>query len=116
MFVLPDEVGGTHPALVEAMGYGNCVLVNDNCSNLEVVSDSGFHYLGAEGDRDLGAKMQQLLDDPELVAAYRIRARQRADTYYRWDEVVEQHANAYRQLMGGGGAAETSELARSAGS
>src|ERR1019366_5492125 len=29
LFVLPDEVGGTHPALVEAMGFGNCVLVND---------------------------------------------------------------------------------------
>ncbi len=116
VFVLPDEVGGTHPALVEAMGYGNCVLVNDNRSNLEVVSDSGFHYLGAEGDRDLEAKMQQLLDDPGLVAAYRIRARQRAETYYRWDDVVEQHASAYRQLMGGAGEAETAELARTAGS
>ena len=34
IFVLPDEVGGTHPALVEAMGFGNCVLVNDTASNL----------------------------------------------------------------------------------
>jgi glycosyltransferase involved in cell wall biosynthesis len=116
LFVLPDEVGGTHPALVEAMGYGNCVLVNDTRSNLEVVSDSGFHYLGAEGDGDLRKKMQQLLDDQELVAAFRVRARLRAKTYYRWDEVVEQHANVYRRLMGGVGAAETSELARTAGS
>jgi len=116
LFVLPDEVGGTHPALVEAMGYGNCVLVNDTCSNLEVVSDSGFHYLGADGDRDLHRKMQRLIDDLELVSAYRTRARERAETYYRWDDVVKQHANAYRLLMGGAGAAETPELARTPGS
>jgi len=116
LFVLPDEVGGTHPALVEAMGYGNCVLVNDNASNLEVISDSGFHYRGAEGEVDLQRKMQQLLDTPDLVAAYRVRARQRAETYYRWEDVVEQHASAYRRLMGGAGAAEAPELAQPTGS
>jgi glycosyltransferase involved in cell wall biosynthesis len=116
MFVLPDEVGGTHPALVEAMGYGNCVLVNDNCSNLEVISDAGFHYRGADGDIDLQRKMQELLDAPDLVAAYRVRARQRAQGCYRWDDVVQQHANAYRRLMGGAGAAETPELAQPASS
>jgi glycosyltransferase involved in cell wall biosynthesis len=115
-FVLPDEVGGTHPALVEAMGYGNCVLVNDTPSNREVVSDAGFHYRGAEGELDLQRKMQELLDAPELVAAYRIRARQRAQTAYRWENVVLQHARLYQKLMGGTGAADTSELAQPTGS
>ena len=54
LFVLPDEVGGTHPALVEAMGFGNCVLVNDTPSNLEVIADAGFSYRGSEGDENLG--------------------------------------------------------------
>jgi glycosyltransferase involved in cell wall biosynthesis len=116
MFVLPDEVGGTHPALVEAMGYGNCVLVNDNCSNLEVIFDCGFHYRGADADIDLQRKMQQLLDAPDLVAEYRVRAHQRARTYYRWEDVVRQHANVYRRLAGGAGAADTPEFAQPAGS
>ncbi len=116
MFVLPDEIGGTHPALVEAMGYGNCVLVNDTCSNLEVISDSGFHYHGADGHVDLQRKMQQLLDAPDLVAAYRVRARQRAQTHYRWDDVVQQHANVYKRLMEGAGAVESHEFAQPAGS
>jgi glycosyltransferase involved in cell wall biosynthesis len=116
MFVLPDEVGGTHPALVEAMGYGNCVLVNDTRSNLEVISDSGFSYHGAEGDADLQEKMQRLLDAPELVAEYQLRALRRAQTHYRWEDVVEQHANVYRQLMGTPDEAKTPEFVQFGGS
>jgi glycosyltransferase involved in cell wall biosynthesis len=103
MFVLPDEVGGTHPALVEAMGYGNCVLVNDTPSNLEVIGDAGFHYRGAEGEVDLQRQMQALLDAPDLVATYRVRARHRAQTKYRWEDVIQQHADLYRRLMDGAG-------------
>src|SRR5262249_23134562 len=77
LFVLPDEVGGTHPALVEAMGYGNCVLVNDTPSNLEVIADAGISYSGVAGDQDLCEKLQQLLDAPAVVAACRVRAYQR---------------------------------------
>ena len=35
-YIHATEVGGTHPALVEAMGYGNCVVVNDTPENREV--------------------------------------------------------------------------------
>jgi len=116
MFVLPDEIGGTHPALVEAMGYGNCVLVNDTRSNLEVISESGFSYHGAEGDADLQQKMQRLLDAPELVAEYQLRALRRAQTHYRWEDVVEQHANVYRQLLGTPDEAKTTEFVQFGGS
>jgi glycosyltransferase involved in cell wall biosynthesis len=116
LFVLPDEVGGTHPALVEAMGYGNCVLVNDTRSNLEVIADAGFHYSGADGDADLRRKLQQLLDAPDLVAVYRARAEQRAQTHYRWENVVHQHANMYRQLVGGNDTVETPEFMQPTGS
>ena len=110
MFVLPDEVGGTHPALVEAMGYGNCVLVNDTASNLEVIANSGFHYSGKAGHADLQRRLQHLLETPELVAEYRIRAYQRAKTYYRWEDVVQQHANLYRHVLGDASAIEASQM------
>ena len=100
LFVLPDEVGGTHPALVEAMGFGNCVLVNDTPSNLEVVAASGFSYRGKDGAEDLRIQLQMLLDNPGLVTQYRGKAQQRAREHYRWEDVVRQHANLYRQLLG----------------
>jgi len=110
-FVLPDEVGGTHPALVEAMGFGNCVLVNDTPSNLEVIGDAGLSYRGSEGARDLRDQLQRLLDDPQLVHQYRTRAKERALTTYRWEDVVRRHEIFYRRLLGmesGAGTAITS--------
>jgi hypothetical protein len=38
-YVHATEVGGTHPALLEAMGYGNCVLTLATPENIEVVGD-----------------------------------------------------------------------------
>jgi glycosyltransferase involved in cell wall biosynthesis len=100
LFVLPDEVGGTHPALVEAMGFGNCVLVNDTPSNLEVVADGGFSYRGNDGAEDLRRQLQMLLDNPILITEYRRKALKRAREHYRWEDVVRQHADLYRQLLG----------------
>lgn len=116
VFVLPDEVGGTHPALVEAMGFGNCVLVNDTPSNLEVIADSGFSYCGTEGANALQGQLQMLLDNPVLVGEYARRAHKRALDHYRWEDVVRQHAQFYQQLLAGVRHSESSELAKSTGS
>lgn len=43
-YVHATEVGGTHPALVEAMGYGNCVLTLATPENLEVIGEAGITY------------------------------------------------------------------------
>jgi glycosyltransferase involved in cell wall biosynthesis len=101
LFVLPDEVGGTHPALVEAMGFGNCVLVNDTPSNLEVVGDAGFPYRGTEGAQDLCRRLQFLLENPETVSQYRSKAKQRARANYSWDDVINDHSKLYRKILNG---------------
>jgi rhamnosyltransferase len=100
LFVLPDEVGGTHPALVEAMGFGNCVLVNDTASNMEVIGAAGFSYKGKEEAQDLSRQLQMLLNDPALVAEFRLKAEERARTNYRWEVVVRDHLKLYGQVLG----------------
>jgi glycosyltransferase involved in cell wall biosynthesis len=114
LFVLPDEVGGTHPALVEAMGFGNCVLVNDTPSNLEVIGDCGFSYRGAEGASDLQTRMQYLLNNPDVVSLHRKRAECRARERYRWEDVVEKHALLYRKMLRNGRDVECSTTASAA--
>jgi glycosyltransferase involved in cell wall biosynthesis len=99
LFVLPDEVGGTHPALVEAMGFGNCVLVNDTPSNVEVIADAGFSYRGSQGSDDLRRQIQFLLDHPSTVAEFRPMAEQRARANYRWELVVRDHLTLYNQVL-----------------
>jgi glycosyltransferase involved in cell wall biosynthesis len=101
LFALPDEVGGTHPALVEAMGFGNCVLVNDTPSNLEVIDDAGFSYRGAEGADDLQKELQMLIDNPRTVQEYRTKAGQRALMNYNWENVVRSHLAFYHSVLNG---------------
>lgn len=108
LFVLPDEVGGTHPALVEAMGYGNCVLVNDTPSNLEVIGDAGRSYQGAGGSKALTYQMQELLDNSPMVEQLRAKAYARALECYRWEQVVKAHEEFYAEHLGAMPAPENS--------
>ncbi len=90
VFCAPTEVGGTHPVILEALAAGNCVLVNDHAPNVETVGDAGLTFNGADGVRSLARQLERLFDDPDLVAEYRERARERAKRY-SWDAVTEQY-------------------------
>jgi glycosyltransferase involved in cell wall biosynthesis len=96
-YVHATEVGGTHPALLEAMGYGNCVLTLATPENLEVVGDAGVPY---SDELDLAEKLQRVLRDGSLVHAYRQRAQLRIRKNYDWDGVVDQYEQLFAQMCG----------------
>ena len=96
-YVHATEVGGTHPALLEAMGYGNCVLTLATPENMEVVGEAGVPY---SDEFDLTEKLQRVLRDGSLVQAYRNRAQQRVQTHYDWDGVVDQYEQLFRRMSG----------------
>jgi len=83
-YVQATEVGGTHPALVEAMGFGNVVLANDVPEHRETLGDAGLYYHGAA---ELSTSLQSVLDDDTLVADLRNRAHERARRLYSWDAI-----------------------------
>lgn len=96
-YVHATEVGGTHPALLEAMGYGNCVLTLATPENLEVVGEAGVTY---SDELDLAEKLQRVLRDGSLVHAYRHRAQGRIRTHYDWDGVVDQYEQLFARMSG----------------
>ena len=96
-YVHATEVGGTHPALLEAMGYGNCVLTLATPENIEVVGDAGVPYID---EFDLAEKLQRVLRDGSLVQAYRNRAQQRIQSNYDWDTVVDKYEQLFAQMCG----------------
>lgn len=98
IFVETSGVGGTHPALTEAMAFGNCVVVHNTLENLETIGDAGFAYDGKIGADSLRQVLQQLLSQPELVKEYRQRARLRAQTRYRWEAVTDAYERLFYQL------------------
>ena len=96
-YVQATEVGGTHPALLEGMGYGNCVLANDVPEHKEVIQDAGI-YFSTKIKRDLPHKMQQLLDEPNLVHKYQKMARKRIEENYTWDKIVDAYEKMFLKL------------------
>jgi glycosyltransferase involved in cell wall biosynthesis len=96
-YVHATEVGGTHPALLEAMGFGNCVLTLAAPENIEAVGDAGILY---HDEKDLAHKLQRVLRDGSLVHAYRNRAQTRAQEHYTWDRVVDQYEQLFAEMAG----------------
>ena len=58
-YVQATSVGGTHPALVEAMGAGNAVLAFGTPENREVVGDAGLIF---DDEAELAAALTRLTD------------------------------------------------------
>ena len=96
-FCAPTEVGGTHPVILEALAAGNCVIVNDHAPNVETVGDAGLTFSGREGVPSLTARLEEVLDRPEMVAEYRERARERAKRY-SWDAVTDQYEALLKEV------------------
>jgi len=96
-YVHATEVGGTHPALLEAMGYGNCVLTLATPENLEAVGEAGITYTD---ESDLTEKLQRVLRDGSLVQSYRHRAQVRVRRYYDWDQIVDQYEKLFVEMTG----------------
>ena len=99
-FVETSEVGGTHPAVLEAMAAGRCVVVNDTPENLETIGDAGFSYPGEMRDAGLRAVLERLLKDPALVAEQGARGRERVRARYSWDGVTDDYEALFREVAG----------------
>ena len=96
-YIQATEVGGTHPALLEGMGYGNCILANDVPEHREVVGNAGFYF--KKDVNDLSQKIQFLADMKEdKIGKYRMMARERIQKYYTWDAVVNRYNQLFEQL------------------
>jgi glycosyltransferase involved in cell wall biosynthesis len=98
-FVETSEVGGTHPALLEAMAAGTCVVVNDTPENLETIGESGFSYSGGVGAAGLRPVLERLLKDPALVMQQAERGRERVRTNYSWEGVADAYEQLFQQLV-----------------
>jgi len=98
-YVHGNEVGGTNPALLKALGYGNTVLALDVPFNSEVVKDGGVMY--ERSVDDLAAKMQHLVDDPELTASYKPKAINRILTDYTWKKITDEYEAFFEDVIKG---------------
>lgn len=100
-FVETSEVGGTHPALLEAMAFGNVVVTNDTRENLETVADAGIPYHGKHGAGHLTTVLQELINNPQRAEEYRCRAQERVRKHFTWDAITTEYENLFRTMIQG---------------
>jgi len=98
LYIQATEVGGTHPALVEAMGRGACIVANDVPEHREVLGDAGRYY-----PRNDPAGLAVLLDRLVMDGAERARLGQaagdRAAAEYSWDAVTDRYEEMFRRMV-----------------
>lgn len=97
-YIQATEVGGTHPALVEAMAFGNCVVVNGTPENIEVVGDAGLVYKKNDVE-SLKERLQFLIDHKEICTRYGRKAQERARQKYSWEMVVNEYENLFLETV-----------------
>ena len=94
-YVQATEVGGTHPALIEAMGRGAMVLYLRTPENSEVAGDAAIPF---DSD-DLAEKLQAAVRvGPDERESWGRRAQSRVEERYSWDAVTTTYERLFRRL------------------
>lgn len=94
VYVQATEVGGTHPALIEAMGRGALVLYLNTPENREVAGESGVPF-----EDDLVQKLQWALGmSEEERVEWGAKAMERVERLYSWKAVTDAYERLFRTL------------------
>jgi len=93
-YVQATEVGGTHPALIEAMGRGAMVLYLDTPVSAEVAGDAAIPF-----HDDLVEKLQWAVDvSEEERGRWGCRAMRRVEEHYSWKAVTDRYEALFLRL------------------
>jgi glycosyltransferase involved in cell wall biosynthesis len=98
-YIHGHSVGGTNPALLKALGYGNLVLALDTPFNRQVMEKHGILF--KNDPDDLARKLQFVEDEPQVAERYRRQATQRILEEYTWDHITDQYEDYFYRLVAG---------------
>ncbi len=98
IYISGCEIGGTHPAMVEAMAAANPTLYLDTAENRETMGDTAIPF--SHDPAELAQKLDALLRDGMLRDDLSVRARKRAATVFSWDTITRQYEALFEELAG----------------
>ena len=94
-YIHATEVGGTHPALIEAMGRGALTLYLDTPENAEVAGGAGIPFTHENLSEVI--KLTSIMP-PEEREQWQLRAIKRVEERYSWDAVTDSYENLLVRL------------------
>jgi glycosyltransferase involved in cell wall biosynthesis len=99
LVVHPSELEGLSISLLEALSYGNCLLVSDVPENLEAVGALGYSFRNGDAV-DLAHQIQRLVDRPDKVQSTRARVRLQSSSRKNWAAVADATNKLLLELTG----------------
>jgi len=93
------EVGGSHPALIEAMGVGTMVIAHDTPENREVLGGGGL-LCSFENIDVLAGLMRRVVHQRGNFQDYIDLARERVEKKYNWEKITDQYEELFYALLG----------------
>jgi glycosyltransferase involved in cell wall biosynthesis len=97
IYVQPSVMEGNSPALMSAMACGRCVVVNGIDQNRETIGDAGIAFQAGDTD-DLRKQLENLINDTERIETFGSLARERINTVYNWERIVDQLEEVFDSL------------------
>ena len=91
-------MGGTNPALLKALGFGNCVLAHNNPFNAEVLANNGLLFCDAD---ELAGRINFIETNPERAENLRRLAPDRVRDVYNWERITSQYEELFYLLASG---------------
>ncbi|REC97325.1 glycosyltransferase involved in cell wall biosynthesis [Microbacterium sp. AG157] len=91
------SVGGTNPALVQAMACGTPAVARDTVYNREVLGDAGVFT--EPSPRQIADTVSELMQDSNRQSALSLAARSRQQELFTWELVCGRYESALREAL-----------------
>ncbi|HZR65111.1 MAG TPA: glycosyltransferase [Terriglobales bacterium] len=97
LYVFGCEVGGVHPALIEAMAAEKPLLYLDTPENRETAGEGGVPFRAEAAH--LSGEISRLLNEPAVRRELGRKARERAARLFAWDDTAQKYESLFFEVV-----------------
>lgn len=87
-YIHGHTVGGTNPALVEALGAEQAIIAHDNKFNRYVAKNAALYF---KNEKSLSKIFDKLVKNKKLIIKLRINAKKQFLNNYQWDHILDKY-------------------------
>ena len=99
-YIETKRSGGTHPSLLEAMGFGSLIVSNNNPANKELLKSNALYY---GTDKDLFKNLKYILSSNfKTNPEYRKAVKKTAEKSFKWEEIIKDYKLLFSSLKNSG--------------
>ncbi len=92
------QFGGTNPALLKALAYGNLIFAMDTVFSREVLDDGKYGILISKDPAKWAEQINYFEANETLAQPYRDKSRDRVNERYTWEHITDEYEDVFKKL------------------